>query len=185
MEERRTVFDYLARVFGMFGGMVALMSVFCLLFGESAKGISTMFALGGQGIAVGTLGQYFLVSVLTELLRIAFFTDIFVKDKPIVFRTAGMVGCEIIVIVCFICMFGWFPVNMWRPWVMFFLCFLLCFAVSTAVTAWRERAENRRMETALQELKEKGKREGRNNGEAKGEADDGKEAGACRKDVWR
>lgn len=41
------------------------------------------------------------------------------------------------------------------------------------------------METALQELKEKGKREGRNNGEAKGEADDGKEAGACRKDVWR
>ncbi len=174
MEERRTVFDYLARVFGMFGGMVALMSVFCLLFGESAKGISTMFALGKNGIAMGTLGQYFLVSVLTELLRIVFFTDILVKDKPVVFRTAGMVGSEIFIIVCFICLFGWFPVNMWQPWVMFFLCFLLCFAVSTAVTAWRERAENRRMETALRKLKQEGKAEsgGISENEAGGSAEE-------------
>ena len=153
MEERRTVFDYLARVFGMFGGMVALMSVFCLLFGESAKGISTMFALGGQGIAVGTLGQYFLVSVLTELLRIAFFTDIFVKDKPIAFRTAGMVGCEIIVIVCFICMFGWFPVNMWQPWAAFFLTFLFCSAAGLLLMSLKEKAENRKMEEALNKIK--------------------------------
>lgn len=160
MEEKKTWFDYLGQVFGLFGLLVTLMCVFCLLFGEAAQGISSMFVLGAEGISIATLGQYLLVSALNVAVRAFFFSDFLIQDKPLAFRTAGMVGTNILIVVCFIFVFGWFPVNMWKPWVMFLFCFCFCFAASTLIVAWKERVENRRMEAALRQLKENGGQRG-------------------------
>lgn len=60
----------------------------------------------------------------------------------------------IAVIAFFIFRFDWFPVMMWQPWVMFFVCFGICAGVSVALSVLKEKSENRKMQEALERLKE-------------------------------
>lgn len=78
-------------------------------------------------------------------------------------RMVGMLLVEVLMIVIFVALFGWFPMDMWQPWVMFVLSFFVCFGVSVAFTALREKVENQKMETALSKIKQKGMRRGDSN----------------------
>lgn len=154
METKKTAFDYIGQVFLIFGITILILNVFCILFGESAKDFSTMFALGSAGLSVYTMLQFLGVAVCIVFLRFLFFTDVVIKKMPIVIRTVSMVMAVVIVIVVFIFAFGWFPVDMWQPWVMFLLCFGISFAISMLVTTLKERMENRKMEEALERIKQ-------------------------------
>lgn len=154
MEERKTIFDYLEQVFIIFGITLVVLNVFCLLFGEAAKEFSTMFSLGSKGLSVFTMAQFLLVSAIVVALRFLFFTDVIIKNMPVIRRTMCMVIIVLIIISVFISVFGWFPIDMWQPWAMFFLCFSICFFLSTMVTGMKEKAENRKMEEALNRIKQ-------------------------------
>ncbi len=155
MDEKKTVFDYLAQVMIIFGFSMLILSVFCLIFGNTAKDISTLFALGDQGIPVGIALQFLCVSVLITGARFVFFTDMIIRKMPIWLRTVCMLSFVVMIIAAFIRIFNWFPVNMWRPWAMFFVCFGLSFLGSCFVVMVKEKVENRHMEEALRRLKEK------------------------------
>lgn len=157
MEERKTLFDYLGQIFMIFGITVMVLNVFCLLFGESARELSTMFSLGSNGLSVSTMAQFLLVSAIVVALRFLFFTDVIIKNMPVLGRTIGMVISVLIIISMFISFFGWFPIDIWQPWAMFFLCFSICFIISTVVTGMKEKAENRKMEEALKRIKQEEK----------------------------
>lgn len=156
MEKRKTMFDYLAQVLMIFGLTMLTMNLFCLAFGDSAREFSAMFALGGRGIPVEIAFQFLCVSVLVTGLRFLFFTDTFIREMPLWLRTVCMLTAVILVIAGFITAFHWFPVNMWQPWAMFFLCFAVSFVCSWLVTVIREKHENQRMEEALKKIKEQG-----------------------------
>lgn len=155
MEERKTVFDYIGQVFMIFGFTMLILLAFSLLFGENAKGYSTIFSLGKEGVGVDTMLQFLLASVVTVTLRMLFFTDMLFKNMRLALRTVGMVLSELFVIITLVMAFGWFPMDEVLPWFMFFLSFGLCFAASLLVTVLRERMENRRMEEALEKAKRK------------------------------
>lgn len=154
MEEKRTVFDYLAQVLIVFGFAVLTLNIFCLIFGNSAEEFSNMFALGNQGIPAQIVFQFLGVSFLLVGVRFLFFTDIVIKKMPIWLRTACMLTVIVMIIAVFVIVFDWFPANMWQPWVMFFICFILSFLGSYFVMTVREKVENNRMDEALQRLKE-------------------------------
>ena len=155
MKENKSIFDYLAHAFTIFGITILILAVLSLLCGDDAREVSTIFALGKKGIPTVTIFQFFLTSVLTALMNGLFFSDEVIKKMPIWGRTVGMLFAEVFMIVIFVALFGWFPMDMWEPWFMFFVTFLICFGVSVAVTVLRERAENRKMESALAKMKEK------------------------------
>lgn len=155
MEERKTIFDYMAQVLIVFGFSMLTINIFCLLLGDSAKEFSAMFALGRQGIPTATVFQFLCVSVLMTGVRFLFFTDIFIKKMPIWCRTACMLTAVVIIITCFVIAFDWFPTDMWQPWIMFFICFGISFAGSYFVMLIKEKTENKRMEEALRRLKAK------------------------------
>lgn len=157
MDEKKSIFDYLAQVMIVFGFAMLVMNILCLTCGDSAKGFSSMFELGSQGVPAKTVFQFLCVSVLITGLRIVFFTDVLIKKMPIWLRTVCMLVSVVIIIAAFIALFHWFPVDMWQPWVMFFVCFAISFLGSYFVMAIKEKAENRRMEEALRRLKEKEK----------------------------
>lgn len=153
MEEKKTIFDYMGQVFIVFGFAMLMLNVFCLVFGESAKGFSAMFELGNKGIPAKVAFQFLCVSALIVGIRFVFFTDIFIKKMPIWLRTVCMLMIIVIVMAAFVIVFQWFPVNMWQPWVMFLICFGISFAVSYLVMIIKEKTENRQMEEALKRLK--------------------------------
>lgn len=154
MDERKTIFGYLAEVLIVFGFTMVVLNLFCILFGASAKEFSTIFALGRKGIAVDTALQFLGLSVLIVGLRFLCFTDVVIKRMPVWCRTACMISVVLLVMVIFIFAFRWFPIEMWQAWVMFFLCFGMCFLGSLTVMVWKEKTENKRMEEALKKLKE-------------------------------
>lgn len=153
MDKKKSIFDYLAQVMIVFGFAMLVMNIFCLAFGNSAKGFSSMFELGNQGVPVKTAFQFLGVSALIIGLRIIFFTDVLIKKMPIWLRTICMLVSAVIIIAAFIVAFHWFPVDMWQPWIMFFIYFGISFLGSYFVMAIKEKVENRRLEEALRRLK--------------------------------
>lgn len=157
MEEKKTIFDYLIQVMIIFGFSMLTMNIFCLIFGDAAKDFSTMFALGNRGIPVNIVFQFLCISVLIAGIRFVFFTDILIKKMPVWVRYICMLTSVVLVIAVFIILFSWFPVDMWQPWAMFFICFGLSFIGSCFVMLIKEKTENRKMKEALQRLKEREK----------------------------
>lgn len=155
MEERKTIFDYLAQVLILFGFTIVILNIFCLVFGDSAKDFSAMFALGNQGLPAGICFQFLVVSFLIAGIRILFFTDVLFKNMAIWLRTLCMLAAVIMIIAAFAVAFHWFPADMWQPWAMFFACFGISFCGSYLVMVIKEKAENRKMEEALKRLKKK------------------------------
>lgn len=153
MEERKTFFDYLAQVLLLFGFTIVILNIFCLLFGESAKGLSAMFALGNQGLPAEICFQFLVISFLIAGARILFFTDVLFKNMAIWTRTLCMLTTVIAVIAAFAVAFHWFPADMWQPWAMFLICFGISFCGSYLVMVIKEKTENKRMEDALKRLK--------------------------------
>lgn len=156
MEKKKTIFDYLAQILITFGFSMLVLNIFCLVFGNSAKGFSAMFELGNQGLPVKIAFQFLGVSALVVGFRFVFFTDIIIKTMPVWLRTICMLAIIVAIISVFIIAFHWFPADMWEPWAMFFVCFGLSFLGSYFVMRIRQNMETKRMEEALKRLKEKG-----------------------------
>ena len=155
MDENKTIFDYLAQVMIIFGFAMLVLNIFCLVFGDSAKDISALFELGDQGIPVEVSLQFLCISALVTGARFVFFTDVIIRKMSLWLRTVCMLILVVTVISAFIIIFRWFPVDMWQPWAMFFVCFGLSFLGSCFVMIVKEKVENKRMEEALRRLKEK------------------------------
>lgn len=154
MKKNNNIFDFAGQILMIYGFTIVGLNIFCILFGESAKEFSTIFEFGSKGLSRATMLQFLFVAVITVILRFIFFTDVLIKKASIGIRTAGMFFFVILIMILFVCMFGWFPVDMWQPWVCFFISFGISAGVSTAVCILKEQLENKKMEEALQRLKE-------------------------------
>lgn len=153
MIRKNTIFDFLSQVLIIFGISVLCLSGFCLLFGTEAKGDSSIFALGSEGLSVATLGQFLLMAFVISGFRQLFFTDILIRNLGIAFRSILMFACVIVSVGIFAGVFEWFPVGQARPWVMFFLCFFVCALISAGVSILKDKSDNRKMQEALERLK--------------------------------
>lgn len=153
MKSDNTMFDYLAQVFMVFGIAMMCMVVFSAVFGDDAKGYSTMFQLGKEGVSIETMVQYFLLIVVIITLKFIFFTDALIKKMSLTVRTALMFTLVIVAIAAFIIMFDWFPVMEWIPWVMFIVCFAVSALISTFVSMLKEKADSKKMQQALERMK--------------------------------
>lgn len=153
MEKKYTIFDLLGQVFFIFGVTVTCLAVFVVVFGADAKGMSTIFDLGEQGLAVATLGQYFLMSVLLIMIRFVLFTDGIIKGWSVLKRTICMFVVIILLVGALAYVFGWFPVNEILPWIMFFACFFICATVSVILSVLKEKKENEKLQEALDKMK--------------------------------
>lgn len=134
---------------------IAMLSLclFCIIFGENAKGHSSIFELGSKGISIATSIQFFCLAVILASLRTLFFTELFIKKLNIMGRTIWMILCMILSIGVFAFSFQWFPVNQIKPWIMFFICFSICATISIMVSAIKEKSDNKKMREALERLK--------------------------------
>jgi len=156
MEKRSTIFGFLAQVFMIYGITTGLLNVFCMLFGSTAEGYSTIFSLAGTGVGIATSFQFLLAVTIVIILRIIFMTDMLIKNMPVPARITAMFVSVFAVIVIFVFAFGWFPADELLAWVMFIVCFAVSCTVSVFISALAEKQENRRLEEALRRVKEEG-----------------------------
>lgn len=153
MIKKDTIFDFMTNVMMIFGVSVMCLLLFTFLFGEDAKAVSTIFALGNKGIALQTLLQFFVSSFLITVLEWMFFTDKIFKKMSLAVRFVLTFFSIVILIAVFATIFRWFPVNMVLPWVMFLICFAVCATVSVVLSVLKEKRDNAKLQNALELLK--------------------------------
>ena len=153
MIKKDTIFDFMTNVMMIFGVSVMCLLLFTFLFGEDAKAVSTIFALGNKGIALQTLLQFFVSSFLITVLEWMFFTDKIFKKMSLTVRFVLTFISIVILIAVFATIFRWFPVNMVLPWVMFLICFAVCATVSVVLSVLKEKRDNAKLQNALELLK--------------------------------
>ena len=90
MEEKKHLLDYLEQILVIFGVSLLIVSVICVVVGDHAKGYSSMFEFGSEGIPVRVVFQYLLSSACITALRFLFFSDVLIKKMSMVKRT----GCS-------------------------------------------------------------------------------------------
>lgn len=153
MIKKDTIFDFMTNVMMIFGVSVMCLLLFTFVFGEDAKAVSTIFALGNKGIALQTLLQFFVSSFLITVLEWMFFTDRIFKKMSLTVRFILTFISIVILIAVFATIFRWFPVNMVLPWVMFLICFAVCATVSVVLSVLKEKRDNAKLQNALELLK--------------------------------
>ena len=154
MDKKFSVLKYLSQVFTIYGITMSLLNIFCILFGASAYGLSTIFSLGNEGLGVATSFQFLLAVSVIVGLRWIFMTDILIKKMPIAVRIIVMFAGVFATMLVFIFIFDWFPADMPLAWIMFIMCFVISCSVSTLISVLAEKQENLRLEEALKRYKE-------------------------------
>lgn len=154
MEKKKGILGYLSQVFMIYGITVLLISIFCTIFGDEAKAISTIFSLGSEGVAISTMLQFLAAITLVTLLQFVFMTDAIIKKMPLAARSVAMFIGVLGIMIGFIFAFDWFPAAEITAWVMFAICFVLSCTISTAISVIAEKQENKKLEEALTRFKE-------------------------------
>ena len=155
MDKRYTVFRFLSQVFMMYGIIIGLLNLFCIIAGREAASFSTIFSLEGAGLSVATSYQFLLAITIITAIRMLFMTDILIKNMQTGVRIAAMFISAFAVVISFVFLFDWFPANNLLSWVMFILSSVISCIVSIIVSTAAERLENRRLDAALKRAKEK------------------------------
>lgn len=159
MEEKKNIIDYLEQVFSIFGITMVAMMLFAKVFGDETAGISTMFQLGSRGVPLSIMMQFLGVSAFTVAVNYLLLTDAIIKNLSLTLRYIFMQLSIVAIIVVFIIIFKWFPLNMWQPWLMFLLSFAISFGGSILLMTYKEKMENKKMQEGLNRLKEQLKEE--------------------------
>ena len=156
MDKKNGLLDYLSQVFMNFGITVVILNVFCMIFGEEAQTMSTLFQLGRDGLAVATMMQFLLTISLINGLRVLLMTDLLIKKMPLALRIVAMFASVFGITTAGVIVFGWFPVTDALAWAMFVGCFIISCAISTGISVIAEQQENKKFEDALKRFKEEG-----------------------------
>ena len=156
MEEKKTVFSYIGQVFGTYGVIVTIFTLFSLLIGEGTGAYSPLFRLGRAGLTLETLWELLLLAAVITFIQVLFLTDRWIRDMSILLRNVLFFALVLVVIVGMILVFRWFPVNDLLAWAGFLLSFIVSMGVSVLLSRLKERAENRRMAAALEKYRQSG-----------------------------
>lgn len=154
MQERTTFVDFLAHALAVYGFTLIVLNVFALIIGDYAQGYTSVFSLGGTGIAVSTSLQFLALSFVVVGLRYLFFTDLVIKSWALWARRLAIFVAITVVVAIFSYWFAWFPVGEWQAWVVFYQFFGVSALVSSLVMSWKERDENRQLAHALEQYKQ-------------------------------
>lgn len=154
VEIRKHIIEIIERAFTIAGITVVILATMAGLLGESAKGFSSIFELGNQGVPVKIVFEYFAFAFIVSISQFVLFNDFWIKKWSITPRIVCMILIQIVMVGVFAYFFRWFPVNDPVCWGMFFLSFAICFVISAVVSGWKENRDNSKLEEGLKALRE-------------------------------
>ena len=155
MEENKSIFYYISRLFVSFGVSLFSVALLNMLVGSEAKEFSSLFSLAGEGIATSTILQFMLLSLVITIAQALFLSDICIKNMSLKLRIALFFTSIIVTIAFFAYFFNWFPLNKVSAWVGFLLSFGICTGLGALFGFFKERTENEKMNSALEKYRDK------------------------------
>ena len=106
MDDKKTVFDYIKQLFTTYGIMVLIFIVINLIIGNEARSVSTLFALGSEGLSSATLLQLFFLALIITIAQNFFLSDILIKNMALIVRNILFFVTVMIAISVFVILFS-------------------------------------------------------------------------------
>ena len=153
MEDKKSIFYYVSTVFATYGVIILIFVVLNMLIGEDAYGYSSLFEYGGKGLSVSSLIQLFVLSVIICVARNILFSDRWITNLSMLIRNTIFFGLITVVIVVFVLIFRWFPIDDIAAWIGFIVSFAVCSFLGVMISRIREKTENEKMNLALEKYK--------------------------------
>ncbi len=148
--------DYITNVLRNLGLAALALSAFVSLFGEQAKDITPLAALGSAGITVRVMLQMLLANLIAVALARLFLSETVIKDMKPGLRVILATGSAFLTVLVCILAFGWIPLHEKggiAGFICFVCCFLICFVSRAVLFLRREKQENQRLADALDRYK--------------------------------
>ncbi len=155
MSKKEYIFQFLNKMFSIFGITIVVLSLFCLIIGEKVQHVSTLFDMGYAGLSLETIFQILLASFFITAINTLVFSDLLKLYISKTKRIVILVSFVFATIFIFIHLFKWFPTDILMTWLLFGLCFIISSAISIYITFITEKTDDKNMEIALKEFKEK------------------------------
>ena len=155
MEENKTVFNYIGRVFAIYGIVVLVFIVLTGVIGDITKGYSPLFELGGDGISLPVLCELLLLAVMITITQFVFLTDKMIMIMSMLVRNVLFFLTIMIVMVIMILAFKWFTIDDLTAWIGFVVSYAVSMIVSALITKLKEKTENIKMQEALDKYNKK------------------------------
>jgi hypothetical protein len=114
-------------VISFFGLLVAY-------FVPESKNVSTLFALGHNGLTYSTIFQIACLALIIALIIEFLLSDRFFIKMRYLLRYFIFYISVFIATIIFVVAFKWFPVDNLIAWVSFTLSVIACYAISSAIT---------------------------------------------------
>ncbi len=155
MDKKDYIIKFLNQMFLIFGITITILSLLCLVIGEKAQHVSTLFDMGYSGLSRETIFQVLLTSFFITLINTLVFSDLLKLYISKTKRTIILLCFVFGIMFIFIHLFRWFPTDILMNWLLFALCFVVSSFISIYITFTTEKTDDKNMEKALKELKEK------------------------------
>ena len=153
MEDKKTIFNYISQLFAIYGIVIAIFVAINLIVGNEAGSVSTLFALGSNGLSTKTLIELFVLVVIVTIDDNVFHTGLLIKNMSLIVRNILFFAVILVTIIVFAVVFGWFPLDNVLSWIGFIVSFSICAVFSAILMRLEENAENKKMQEALNRLK--------------------------------
>ena len=130
--------------------------ILIMLFGDEIKGISTIGALGSEGIPVRLYLQLLFLCLIVNGLSRLFLSSLVIKNMKPSLRIILAAGCAFPIVLGSAILFGWIPVHETGGLIgiaVAAVCFPCCFYFSARRFIRREKAENEQLAKALERYK--------------------------------
>ena len=148
--------DYIRNVLRNLGLFTLGMAAFVSLFGEKARGISPLTALGSEGITVRLILQALLANLIAVGLARLFLSEAVIREMNPGLRVILATGSAFLTVLICILTFGWIPLHKEggiAGCIIFTGCFLICFVSRAILFIRREKQENQQLADALSRYK--------------------------------
>ncbi len=142
-------YNFIAQVMILFAVDVIFLMMIASIFGEGAKEVSKLYALGSKGLSISTLSQFLLSSVVIIFFKTLFYSDRIIKNMMALWRTILMLFCILSSIIAFIIVFDWFKLNNVEAWIGFIISFVLGFFGSMSFMIIKTRMDSKKYDELL------------------------------------
>lgn len=127
-----------------------------VLFGKEVMSVSSFYVQGG--ISFYAVFQVMALAALLAVCNIVLDHPRVLSNMRLTYKIVLRIAISIALILPFIYVCRWFPVDNHEAWLGFVVCFLTCFTVATSLSIYATRKKDREYQKLLDAYKAKKER---------------------------
>lgn len=151
---KKCLVSFIESLLKIFAVIILMFAIATVLIGKKAESFPNLFMTENKGIAITTFFQLFAFSFFICVLRLVFFTDVFLKKTNLILRNLFFFVLTIVVFVIIALICHWIPDRL-LIWILVLASYSLSTVISILITHFFTKKEDEKLNDALAKIQER------------------------------